>query len=55
VVISKVQNPTNGAKEVQNAQLQDSGTYICVANNGIRDRNQKLDQSGNNTVNVKGL
>ncbi|XP_060600888.1 hemicentin-1-like [Ruditapes philippinarum] len=53
VVISKVQNPTNGVIEVQNAQLQDSGTYICVANNGIRDRNQKLDQSGNNTVKVK--
>ncbi|XP_060605437.1 basement membrane-specific heparan sulfate proteoglycan core protein-like [Ruditapes philippinarum] len=55
VVISKVLNPTNGVKEVQNAQLQDSGTYICEANNGIRDRSKKLDQSGNNTVNVKGL
>ncbi|XP_060592452.1 uncharacterized protein LOC132747146, partial [Ruditapes philippinarum] len=53
VVISKILNPTNGVIEVQNAQLQDSGTYICVANNGIRDRKQKLDQSGNNTVKVK--
>ncbi|XP_060579214.1 cell adhesion molecule DSCAML1-like [Ruditapes philippinarum] len=53
MVISKVLNSTNGVIEVQNVQLQDSGTYICVANNGILDRKQKLDQSGNNTVNVK--
>ncbi|XP_060607416.1 hemicentin-1-like, partial [Ruditapes philippinarum] len=39
--------------KIENVQLQDSGTYVCKANNGIRDRNQQLDQSGNNTVDIK--
>jgi hypothetical protein len=54
VVIPNTHITNNGIMKIENVQLQDSGTYICKANNGIRDRNQQLDQSGNITVNIKG-
>ncbi|XP_060607414.1 hemicentin-1-like [Ruditapes philippinarum] len=52
IIVHNTHSSNNGVIVIENVQLHDSGTYICKANNGIRDRNDRLDQSGNITVNI---
>lgn len=45
----------NGFIRVSRVQLQDSGTYTCMVNNGISDRNQQLEQIGKQNISIKGF
>jgi hypothetical protein len=54
IIVHNTHSSNNGVIVIENVQLYDSGTYICKANNGMRDRNDRLDQSGNITVNILG-
>ncbi|XP_053389789.1 hemicentin-1-like, partial [Mercenaria mercenaria] len=53
IQIQNIHRPVHGNINIMNLQLQDSGIYTCAVNNGIRDRNQQLDQIGTKSVLVK--
>ncbi|XP_053388184.1 uncharacterized protein LOC128551359 [Mercenaria mercenaria] len=53
VSIPNTHLPANGIIDIKNLKIKDSGTYTCLVNNGIADRNNKLDQTGNVTVVIK--
>lgn len=55
VNIPNANKPVSGVISIGTAQLRDSGTYSCMVNNGIRDRNQQLNQMGTKGIMVKGL